>query len=298
MKKILIIAFIFFFTGNVFSQELNCKVRVNYQQVEGTDTKVFETLESAIYEFINNRKWTNYNFGIEERLDCTIMLTISERMSSDEFKGSINIALKRPVYNSAYNSTTLNYIDRDFQFNYIEFQPLEFQDNVFSSNLTSVLAYWVYVFLGIDFDTFTLYGGDHFYEKAESIINAAQNESFPGWKPFESQKNRYWLVENLLNPTYQPIRKFLYEYHRKGLDLMYDDASKGRANILKSLKYLEVVENQRPGLYLLQLVLDAKSDEFVNVFSEGSPQEKTKAVNLLKEIDPSSSDEYEGILQN
>ena len=298
MKKVILFFIILFLFKQSFTQELYCNVNVNFQQVEGTETKVFENLERALFEFINNRKWTNYNFGVEERIECTILLNISERISSDEFKGTLNIALKRPVFNSAYNSTTLNYIDRDFQFEYVEFQPLEFQDNVFTSNLTSVIAYWVYMFLGIDFDTFTLYGGTPYYEKAESIVNSAQNESYPGWKAFESQKNRYWLVENMMNPSYQPIRKFLYEYHRRGLDIMYEDASGGRAKILKTLKYLQTIQNQRPGLFLMQIIMDAKSDEFVSVFSEGSPSEKNQAINLLKEIDPANSDKYDGILNN
>lgn len=298
MKKILLILFISIIAYQGRTQELYCTVNVNYQQVEGTDTKVFETLERSLFEFINNRKWTNYNFGVEERIECTILLNISERISSDQFKGALNIALKRPVFNSNYNSTTLNYIDRDFQFDYVEFQPLEFQDNVFTTNLTSVIAYWVYIFLGIDFDTFTLYGGTPFYEKAESIVNSAQNESYPGWKAFESQKNRYWLVENMMNPSYQPIRKFLYEYHRKGLDIMYEDPNGGRANILKSLKYLQLIQDQRPGLFLMQIIFDAKSDEFVNVFSEGSPSEKNQAINLLKDIDAANSDKYDEILKN
>jgi len=298
MKKFLVLILISLISFPVLSQEIYCNVKVNFQQVEGTETKVFENLERSLYEFLNNRKWTNYSFGVEERIECTILINVSERLSSDEFKGNLNIALKRPIYNAAYSSTTLNYIDKDFVFEYVEFQPMEFQENIFSSNLTSVLAYWVYVFIGIDFDTFAFLGGTPFYEKAENIVNAAQNESYSGWKAYESQKNRYWLVENLLNPAYQPIRKFLYEYHRKGLDLMFDDADGGRASILKTLNYLQQIQDQKPGLFLLQIIRDAKNDEFVNIFSEGSPSEKTKAMNLLLEIDPANTQKYETILQN
>ncbi len=278
------------------SQELYCTVQINTQQVEGTEKKVFETLEKAIFEFMNNRKWTNYNYEIEERIECTILITISQRISSDVFKGSLNIVLKRPIYNSSYNSTTLNYVDRDFLFEYVEFQPLEFNENVFTTNLTQVMAYYVYIFLAIDFDTYTLYGGTPFYEKAEAIVSASQNVSYEGWKPFENQKNRYWLVENFMNPAYKPIRKFFYEYHRQGLDLMFEDAEKGRSNILQYLEYLEKVRKQRPGLFLLQVVIDAKRDEFINIFSEGSPAEKIKAVNILKVIDPANVTKYETIL--
>lgn len=298
MKRFILVVLISIIAFPLLSQELYCTVKVNFQQVEGTETRVFENLERSLFEFINNRKWTNYNFGVEERIECTILITISERLSSDEFRGNLNIALKRPIYNSAYNSTTLNYIDKDFEFEYVEFQPLDFQENTFSSNLTSVIAYWIYMFIGLDFDSFAYLGGTPFYEKAQTIVTNAQNESYPGWKAYESQKNRYWLVENLLNPAYQPLRKFMYEYHRKGLDLMYDDADAGRAGILKTLNYLQQIQDQKPGLFLLQIIRDAKSDEFVNVFSEGSPSEKTKAMNLLLEIDPANASKYETILQN
>lgn len=279
------------------AQEIYCNVQINTQQVEGTDKKVFETLRTAIFEFINNRQWTNYNFRIEERIECTILINVKARLSSDEFDAELNMALKRPIYNSAYNSTTLNYIDKDFKFKYVEYQPLEFVENTFTSNLTSVLAYYMYIFLGMDFDSYMLYGGTPYFEKAENIVNAAQTSGQTGWKSFESQKNRFWLVENFMNPSYQPIRKFMYEYHRLGLDVMYDDANKGRAAILKSMQYLEQVKEGWPNLFVMQLIIDAKSDEFINVFSEGSATEKTKAVNILKKLDPANSSKYDEIMK-
>jgi len=279
------------------AQEIYCDVQINTQQVEGTDKKVFETLRTAIFEFINNRQWTNYNFNIEERIECTILINVTARLSSDEFDAELNMALKRPIYNSAYNSTTLNYIDKDFKFKYVEYQPLEFVENTFTSNLTSVLAYYVYIFLGMDFDSYTLYGGTPYFEKAENIVNAAQTSGQTGWKSFESQKNRFWLVENFMNPSYQPIRKFMYEYHRQGLDVMYDDANKGRAAILKSMQYLEQVKEGWPNLFIMQLIIDAKSDEFINVFSEGSATEKTRAMNILKKLDPANSSKYDEIMK-
>ncbi|MEE4256134.1 MAG: DUF4835 family protein [Bacteroidales bacterium] len=283
--------------GALNAQEIYCDVQINTQQVEGTDKKVFETLRTAIFEFINNRQWTNYNFNIEERIECTFLINVTARLSSDEFDAELNMALKRPIYNSAYNSTTLNYIDKDFKFKYVEYQPLEFVENTFTSNLTSVLAYYVYIFLGMDFDSYTLYGGTPYFEKAENIVNAAQTSGQTGWKSFESQKNRFWLVENFMNPSYQPIRKFMYEYHRQGLDVMYDDANKGRAAILKSMQYLEQVKEGWPNLFIMQLIIDAKSDEFINVFSEGSATEKTRAMNILKKLDPANSSKYDEIMK-
>jgi len=282
--------------SQVYTQEIYCDVQINTQQVEGTDKKVFETLRTAIFEFMNNRKWTNYNFRIEERVECTILLNITNRISTDEFDAELNIALKRPIFNSAYNSTTMNYIDKEFKFVYVEYQPLDFVENSFSSNLTSVLAYYIYFFLGLDFDSYMLYGGTPYFEKAESIVTSSQSANARGWKSFESQKNRFWLVENFMNPSYQQLRKFMYEYHRLGLDVMYNDAAKGRASILKSMDYLIQLKNNWPNLFGLQIIMDAKGDEFINVFSEGSATEKTRAVNMLKKLDPAQASKYEEIL--
>jgi len=296
-KKISILILSLLLSMQVFSQEIYCDVQINTQQVEGTETKVFETLRTAVFEFMNNRKWTSYTFSIEERIECTILINVSAKTSSDEFQAELHIALKRPIYNSAYNSTTLNYIDKDFTFKYVEYQPLDFVENTFTSNLTSVLAYYVYFFLGMDFDSYTLYGGTPFFEKAENIVNAAQSSGLTGWKSFESQRNRYWMVENIMNPTYQSLRKFMYEYHRLGLDVMYGDANKGRAAILKSLDHLEQVKDSWPNLFMMQLFIDAKGEEIINVFSEGSPTEKTRAMNILKKLDPANSSKYEDMMK-
>lgn len=296
-KKIAILLISLFISMQVFTQEIYCDVQINTQQVEGTDKKVFETLRTAVFEFMNNRQWTDFTFGIEERIECTILINVSARISSDEFQADLNMALKRPTFNSAYNSTMMNYVDKDFKFTYVEYQPLEFIENTFTSNLTSTLAYYVYIFLGIDFDSFTLYGGTPYFEKAENIVNASQSAGESGWKSFESQKNRFWLVENFMNPSYQSIRKFMYEYHRLGLDVMYGDANKGRAAILKSLNYLAQLKESWPNLFVLQLVMDAKADEFINVFSEGSATEKTRAMNILKKLDPANASRYEDIMK-
>lgn len=296
-KKIIILLISLLTSVQIFSQEIYCEVQINTQQVEGTDKKVFETLRTAVFEFMNNRNWTSYNYSIEERIECTILINVTARISSDEFQAELNMALKRPIFNSAYNSTTLNYIDKDFNFKYVEYQPLEFVEGTFRSNLTSVLAYYVYMFIGLDFDSYTVYGGSPFFEKAENIVNAAQNSGLAGWKSFESQKNRFWMVENLMNPSYQLIRKFMYEYHRLGLDVMYGDAPKGRAAILKSMGYLEEVKNGWPNLFFLQLLVDAKGDEMINIFSEGSATEKSRALTILKKLDPANSSKYEDMMK-
>jgi len=264
--------------------------------VEGTDKKVFETLQNALFEFINSRRWTSYDFKVEERIECTILLNITDRPSFDEFRGTMNLVLRRPVYNTAYNSTLLNYIDEDVQFKYVEYEPLDFVENSYTNNLTSIIAFWVYTFIGMDFDSFSRIGGTPFFEKAQSIVQNAQNSPYPGWKAFEGSNNRYWLAENFTNPAYKPVREFVYEYHLRGLDVMSTDVEQGRSNIIAKLELLQRTNRERPGLLILTQLINAKRDEFINLFSEGSPTQKTKAVNALKEIDPANSSKYQTIL--
>ena len=202
------------------AQELNCQISVSTRQVEGTDRQVYNTMQTALYEFISNKRWSSFQFKTEERIECTMMIQVADRISTDEFRGTMNVILRRTVYKSSYNSTLLNFVDKDMQFNYIEFEPLDFQDKSITSNLTAVIAYYAYIMMGLDFDSFTPFGGTPFYEKAQNIVNLAQNTPQKGWKSFESQKNRYWLVENLNNSSYNSLREFMYQYHRQGLDLM------------------------------------------------------------------------------
>lgn len=281
-----------------FGQELQCMVSINTNKVEGTDKRVFETLQSALYEFVNNRKWSNYNFRNEERIECTMRITINERLSADEFKGTMNIVVRRPVLNSAYNTTIINTVDRYIQFKYVEYQPLDYSDGTFTSNLTSIMAYYSYVILGFYMDSFSSYAGTPFFEKAQEIVNLAQNSSELGWKAFDSEKNRYWIVNNMLNPANTGLRDFAYRYHRLGLDQMYDKVDQGRASTSEAIEILQKVYNSKPNLYALQMIFDAKHDEFVNIYSDQrvAPMEKNTIVNILKEIDPANSSKYQAIL--
>jgi hypothetical protein len=287
---------LFSFIG--FSQELNCSVQVSARQIEGTDREAFQEMKQALYEFVNNTIWTNFSFKLEERIECTILLTLEQRISSDQYSGKLNLVLRRPVFKTNYNSTMFNYVDKDVEITYSEGEPIIFAENTFSSNLSSLIAYYVYVFLGIDADSYSNLGGTAYYEKAQQIVQDAQNTGEPGWKAFENMKNRYWLTENLLNPQYRPIRESIYEYHRKGLDQMYDNVETGRNAIVESIKKLQQANRAKPGSFLLRLYLDAKRDEIIKVFSEGSPNTKTEVVNIMKEIDPSNGDKYSAILRN
>ena len=279
------------------SQEFNCQIQIDSRQIQGSDKQIYQTLQSALFEFLNNRKWTSIDFKQNERIEANFVITINERQN-DVFKATLNVVAGRPVYNSAYNSPLLNYLDNDFDFQYVEFDPLDFQENTFSSNITSVFAYYLYMILGMEFDSFSQGGGAPFYAKAESVINAAQSSGFAGWQSFESDKNRYWMTENYTNSRYKDLHAFLYQYHRMGMDNMYDNADKARNTISQSIGLLKNVYDEKPGLFTLRLIIDAKRDEIINIFKEGKPDEKSNVVNIMKEIDPANASEYSKINKN
>jgi len=298
--RILILFFLLtIITQSIVAQELNCRVQVVSQQIQGTNKKIFETLQSAIYEFMNNKKWTTTVFSTDERIECTIMINLTEQVSSDQFKGTLQIQATRPVFNSNYNSTILNYKDLDLDFRYVEFQSLDFSETSFTSNLTSVLAYWAYVIIGLDFDSFSLEGGTEYYQKAEVIVNNASNAQEKGWKAFDSNthKSRYWFIEDILDDKYRPVREFSYRYHRLGMDIMSEKTIDGRAEIAEDFKLLQKVFRDKPSPFMpfYQSLFDAKVDEFVNVFTESFPDEKTRVANILIEIDPANTTKYQKI---
>lgn len=297
MFRNLILTLVICLPSLVSAQEFLCQVSVNSSQVEGSEKKVFQTLQSALYEFVNNRKWTNYVYKPEERIECSMMITITDRISSDQFKGRINVVLQRPVYKTSYNTNLLNLVDKDFDFKYVELEPLDYNDDAYTSNLTSMVAYYLYIMLGVDADSFTKFGGTPYYEKARGVVNAAQNSPERGWKAFESLKNRYWLVENLLNNTYSAFREGLYSYHRLGLDLMSENMDLGRNGINDCLEDVQKVNREKTGLYITQMFLDAKSEELINIYSQAAPMDKTRAINILKEIDPANGSKYQQIMQ-
>lgn len=298
-KTLNILLLIFLLPVALVGQEFMINVSVNSRQVDGTERKVFQTLQQDLYEFVNSRNWTNHQFRPEERIEGSISITIDERISGDHFKGRINVMSKRPIYKSSYYSTLLNIQDTDFEFKYIEYEPIEYIENTFTSNLAGVVAYYLYIILGFDFDSFSPYGGTPYFEKARNIVNAAQNsnEAGKGWKAFEGIKNRYWLVENLLNSSHNKIRSGLYKYHLQGLDKMSENIELGRSAINEFMEDLQETNRSKQGLYSVQVVLDAKRDEIVNIYSQAPPMDKSRAVNILKEIDPANTSKYQQILK-
>jgi len=220
MKRALFSVIFLFFAAGGFSQELRCNITVSAARIQGANRQLFRTMQSDIYEFMNQRKWTNHVYTYEEKIRCNILIRLDEQVSSDEFKGSIQVQLKRPVFNSSYETTVLNIKDNDFHCRYVEYQPLEFNETSNRDNLTNILAFYAYIILGFDYDTFSPEGGTAYFEKAQSIVNNSQNARERGWKSFESERNRYWLIENVLNASYSDFRSCMYTYHRKGLDIM------------------------------------------------------------------------------
>lgn len=284
---------------SAIGQELNCNVQVllqlqkdSPQPESSADKKIMQTLQQAIFEFMNNRKWTNDVFQQNERIESSVVLTVMKKFSADEFQANIQIQARRPVYKSSYNSLLVNILDKNFTFKYVEYQPMEFSESTFLSNLTSVLAYYAYVIIGTDYDSFSLEGGSPYYQKAQTIVSNAQSSNEKGWKSHEDNQNRYWIVENILNSTFKPMRECIYKYHRNGFDVMSEDVATGRAAVLQSLLLLKKVHDSKPSSYSMQLFFLAKSDEIVNLFSNADPAEKTKVLELVNEIDPANSTKY------
>ena len=298
MKKILLIFIALFFTTLIYGQELRCNVTVSANRIQGANRQLFRTMQSDIYEFMNNRKWTEHVYTYDERIRCNILIRLDEQISSDEFKGSVQVQLTRPVFGSSYETTVLNIKDNDFHCRYQEFQALEFNETSNRDNLTNILAFYAYVILGFDYDTFSPEGGTPYFEKAQSIVNNSQNAREKGWKAFESERNRYWLVENVLNKSYSAFRSCMYSYHRQGLDIMAEKPEEGRANIAESLRDIQSVFRRRPSLYILQMFFDAKSNEIVNIFSKSFPDERQRVLAILNEVDPSNGSQWEKIAEN
>ncbi len=299
MKRLLIlIPLAIFFLSSANAQELRCNISISYPKIQGANKTVFETMQSDLYEFMNNRKWTDQKFAMDERIECSFFIVLDEQISSDEFKGSIQVQARRPVFNSSYETVLLNIKDNDFHAKYIEYQTLEFNESSNKDNLTNILAYYAYIILGMDYDSFSPEGGTEYFQKAMAIVNNSQQATQKGWKAYESERNRYWLVENILNKAYSGFRSCTYQYHRQGLDLMADKPEEGRAAIAESLKSIQKVFRSRPSLYILQVFFDAKSDELVNIFSKSFPDERNRVSVILNEVDPSNGSKYEKILKS
>ena len=278
-----------------YSQELNCQISILTPQIQASDKTIYDNLQTELRDFLNNRKWTNEEYLNQERIECSIVITISERVSTDEFKASIQIQSRRPVYNSSYNSPMFNHQDNDFSFRYVQDQTIEFDESNINSNLTAVLGYYAYIIIGLDFDSFSPEGGTPYFAKAQTIANNAQRLSERGWKAFETSRNRYWLVENLLNVSFKPMRNFIYSYHRQGFDKFTDNIADGRSSITENLSELKKVYQDKPNSFLMQVFFTAKADELINLFSQATNDEKNRALQVLTLVDPANTLKYQSI---
>jgi hypothetical protein len=298
---LLIVVFSIQYTiGNIVSaQELKCSVKINTPKLNSTDPKVFITLQKSLFEFFNNRKWTDDIFDNQEKIECNILINVTEEISSDKFRFQLSVQSSRAIFNSNYNSTILNWSDKDVVVTYVEYQPLDYADEKYTSNLTSIMAYYAYLVIGLDYDTHSLKGGSTYYDKAKSIVTMMQNYEEDGWKPFEKNlKNRYWLIDNITNARSDNFRTVLYNYHRKGLDNMYQNADNGRGAITNALKLIEKLYDENPNGVWLIAFFAAKSEELSNIYTQGSPQEKMQMSMLLNKCDPVNGKKYQKILNN
>ncbi|MCO6490577.1 MAG: DUF4835 family protein [Phaeodactylibacter sp.] len=298
MRKLISTLFLSAITIGLIAQELNATVRINTQKLQSADPKVFETLESTVREFLNTQKWTEDVFENEERINANFLITIQEELSPTSFKADIALQASRPVYGSDYETPLINHIDKGVTFFYEQFQPLQFSQNVYNDNLSSVLAFHSYIILGLDYDSYSPFGGEPYFQAAQDILNnvpQAAAAANPGWRSLDGNRNRFWLIENLLSPRVRPLRQAWYDYHRQGLDVSATDVATGRAIIAAALEQIRDVDQAYPNSMIIQVFTDTKSQEILEIFKRGTPQEQNTVVQVMTRIDASNAAEYRAI---
>lgn len=299
-KKIILVIAFAFLTGIVRGQEIQARLTVMAVKVSTQiDKKVFQTLQSALTNFLNNRRWTGDGFQTGEKIQCNFLLNIEQDLGGNVFKGKLTVQAARPVYNTTYDSPIMNFLDDNITFRYVEFQPIEFNENrvqgndPLAANITAILAYYVNLILGFDYDSFSLRGGDAYFQKAWNIVNnAPENKDITGWKSFESLRNRYWLAENLNSNRFALIHDVLYSYYRTGMDLFYENEDAGRNGILNSLNFLNTINTENPNSMIMQFFFQGKSNELVKVFSKANAEQKGRARELLTRLDITNGAAY------
>lgn len=295
--RIILAAIAVMLSSAAAAQELNCKVKILHSQVQGTNTSVFETLETALNEFMNNRSWTELQFSEVERIECTFNITIKTYdVEENRFTGELLFQSSRPVFNSAYNTTVFSMKDNDFSFTYKEFDQLDFNENMLDNNLTAMLAYYAYLIIGMDLDTMSPLGGTDILRKAELVVNNAQSMSEPGWKTFDDPKNRHGIINDYLESSMEPFRQLQYKYHREGLDEMSNNVDRGRNAITEAIAMLNEAHKNKPLSMLPQIFTDYKRDEIVNIYSgHGTAKEKEEVYNILSELNASQNRQWQKI---
>ena len=284
------------------AQELNCTVTINSDQVPGSNKSVFSTLQSSIEEYINQNRWTNMTFAAKEKIDCSMMIVVKS-VTDNLYVCEMQLQSRRPVYNTTYTTPLINFKDNNFNFTYQEFDRLEYQQNQFTTNLTAMLAYYCYLIIGYDMDSFSRLGGTPYFQTCEDIVSACQSASMEtleqkGWQAFDSNRNRYALINTLMDEAFRKYREYFYEYHRLGLDEMQANATNGRARIAGGIGVLRDANRARPATYVINTFLDAKADELVNIFQKGTDAEKKSVYEILMDIDPTRQATYDKINNN
>ncbi len=289
------------------AQELNCTVKVMSDgiQGQGQDKEVFRSMQQAIADFMNTRKWTNDQYAPQEKINCNILINVTQTLPGVQngFAATITIQSSRPVYNSSYASQLVKHVDKDVQFSYNQFQPLEFNDNrvvgnnAYVSNLPAVLAYYAYLVIAFDYESFAPKGGQEYFKKAQNIVNNApeQGKTISGWKAVEGNHNRYWIVDQVLNPRFQALRSVWYSMHRDALDNMYKDPAESQKTILNSINTLSQLQKENPGSILLQFFFNAKSDEFASVIAQQPEANRGLYITMIGQIDVPNAQKYNSL---
>lgn len=292
MRKILFLLLLI--AGSVQAQELNCTVKINFDRITNANTQIFKTLERSLTEFVNKTRWTNQTFGENERIESTMFINVSA-YNSDQFSASIQVQSSRPAFNSTYSSPIFNFNDKDFNFRYVEFENLIFNPNSYDSNLVSVIAFYSYIIMGLDADSFSPKGGTPYFELAQNVAILAQQGGSKGWNQSDGNISRYFLINDLMSNTFAPYREALYQYHSTGIDVMSDDLKKGKENIKNSIKTLAQIYELRPNALLTRVFFDAKSDEIVSIYTGGPSIGIADLVENLNRISPLNSSKWGGI---
>jgi Domain of unknown function (DUF4835) len=297
MRTLLSLVTALLLISSAHAQEFNCKVSVIAPQVANQDPRIYKSLENAITQLMNTRRWTNFNFGPQERIDCNFLITVNSQPSIDRFEGSMQVIYSRPVFGTDYLSPVFEIVDNDVSIQFLEGTQIEFTPDRYISPLSSLMGFYAYFLLGVDADTYRSMGGSEFYALAQQVVSNSQNANEAGWKAFEGQKNRYWLIDNQLQAVFRPLREVLYSYHREGFDQMGTDPANARKAITAGLEKLRTVHQAKPSSYNLQVFFNAKYNELISLYKPSDPQEKGKVLNTLSLIDPGHIQQYQKMVQ-
>ena len=305
MHKIKLLIALLLFANLIHAQELKARVTVVSTKVGSAVNKnVFQTLQTSLNNFLNNRKWTAETYGVNERIECNFLLNLESTDELNVYAASLTIQAARPIFNSSYLSPIVSFKDDNISFKYQEFQQLDFNENRVSgndpqaSNLTAVLAYYAYMIIGFDAVSFSPHGGDVYFQKAQNVVNnAPDGRSITGWKAFDGRRNRYWLAENILNSRYAVMHDVYYNYYRLSMDKLYDDEKSARTEMLNVLNMLDKFDTENPNTMIIQFFFQGKSTELIKVFSKAAPQDKARAADVLSKIDITNAGKYKDELK-